>query len=77
MAYDDTGNVTREQVVGKLEQLFDEVLGHDGYGRIEVDMMSRFLILKNSMTANGCVCPKLAEIEVRRQIFHISCWEIP
>ncbi|WP_208609857.1 hypothetical protein [Desulfofustis glycolicus] len=38
MAHDDTGNATRDQVVGKLEQLFDEVLGHDGYGRIEVDM---------------------------------------
>jgi len=33
------------------------------------DMMSRFLIFKNSMTANGCVCPKLAEIAVSRQIF--------
>lgn len=34
-----------------------------------LDMMSRFLIFKNSMAANGCVCPKLAEIEVSREIF--------
>jgi len=27
-----------EAVVGKLRQLFDELLRHDGYGRIEIDM---------------------------------------
>ncbi len=27
-----------EQVIDKLNQLFEEILRHDGYGRIEVDM---------------------------------------
>jgi len=27
-----------DQVIDKLRQLFEEVLRHDGYGRIEVDM---------------------------------------
>ena len=31
-------NHNREQVVEKLKDLFDDLLGHDGYGRIEVDM---------------------------------------
>ena len=38
MPSDDNNSHSREEVVGKLEHLFDEVLGHDGYGRIEVDM---------------------------------------
>lgn len=34
----NNNNQDRDTVVGKLKQLFDEVLRHDGYGRIEVDM---------------------------------------
>ncbi len=38
MPSDDNNSHSREEVVGKLENLFDELLGHDGYGSIKVDM---------------------------------------